>query len=147
MSLHTTKWHVHQAKTQISLRIRHPSSLISLRCPLEETLGPLLPIKHGVRTLIRLGGCPGWSKSLLGAQANSWFCHAVAQMFVERVSLNLWKLSINKKLQLQNVYAINEPAHEIMVLITWATSEGSGEPAHPRSLARAFGVHTHEVWK
>ena len=26
---------------------------------------------------------------------------------------------------------INEPAHEIMVLITLATSEGSGEPAHP----------------
>ena len=29
---------------------------------------------------------------------------------------------------------INEPAHEIMVLITSATGEGSGEPAHPRSL-------------
>ena len=32
-----------------------------------------------------------------------------------------------------------------MVLITQATSEGSGEPAHPRSLARAFTVRTHEV--
>ena len=40
-----------------------------------------------------------------------------------------------------------EPAHEIMVLITQATSEGSGEPAHPRSCARAFTVHTDEVWK
>ena len=40
-----------------------------------------------------------------------------------------------------------DPAHEIMVLITKATSEGSGEPAHPRSLARAFAVRTHEVWK
>ena len=28
-----------------------------------------------------------------------------------------------------------------------ATSEGSGEPAHPRSLARAFAVCIHEVWK
>ena len=36
---------------------------------------------------------------------------------------------------------------EIMVLITQATSEGSGEPAHPRSLARAFAVCTHEVLK
>ena len=34
-----------------------------------------------------------------------------------------------------------------MVLITLATSEGSGEPAHPRSLARAFAVRTHDVWK
>ena len=34
----------------------------------------------------------------------------------------------------------NEPAHEIMVQ---ATSEGSGEPAHLRSLARAFAIrHT-----
>ena len=41
---------------------------------------------------------------------------------------------------------IHEPAHEIMVLIIWATSEGSGEPAHMRSLARAFAVRTHEVW-
>ena len=40
-----------------------------------------------------------------------------------------------------------EPAHEIMVLVTQATSEGSGEPVHPRSLARAFAVRTHEVWK
>ena len=38
-----------------------------------------------------------------------------------------------------------EPTHEIMVLITQATSEGSGEPAHPRRLARAFAVRTHEV--
>ena len=40
-----------------------------------------------------------------------------------------------------------EPAHEIMVLITYANSEGSVEPAHPRSLARAFATRTHEVWK
>ena len=35
-------------------------------------------------------------------------------------------------------------AHEIMVLITQATSEGSGEPARPRSLDRAFAVRTPE---
>ena len=34
-----------------------------------------------------------------------------------------------------------------MVLITQAISEGSGEPVHLRSLARAFAVRTHEVWK
>ena len=34
-----------------------------------------------------------------------------------------------------------------MVLITQATSEDSGEPAHSRSLARAFAVRIHEVWK
>ena len=45
------------------------------------------------------------------------------------------------------VYFIIEPAHEIMVLITYATSEGSGKPVQLSSLARAFAVHTHEVWK
>ena len=31
------------------------------------------------------------------------------------------------------------------VHITYATSEGSGEPAHPRSIAKAFAVRTHAV--
>ena len=36
--------------------------------PPEETLGPKLPIECSAKTLIRLGGCPGWSKSSLCAQ-------------------------------------------------------------------------------
>ena len=46
----------------------HLPSLISLRCPHEETLGPKLPIEWTAKTLIRLGKCPGWSESSLGAQ-------------------------------------------------------------------------------
>ena len=45
-----------------------PPSLISLRCLHEEALGHWLPIIRTAKTLIRLGGCPGWSESLLGAQ-------------------------------------------------------------------------------
>ena len=37
----------------------HPPSLISLRCPHEQTLGPQLPIERTMKTLIRLAGCPG----------------------------------------------------------------------------------------
>ena len=48
-----TKCHVRPAKTQISL--------ISLRCPHEEPLGPQLPIERTAKTLIRLGGC--WAHS------------------------------------------------------------------------------------
>ena len=40
-----------------------------------------------------------------------------------------------------------EPVHGILVLITLATSEGTGEHAHPPSLARVFTVRAHEVWK
>ena len=32
------------------------------------------------KTLIRLGGCPGWSKSSLGAQPLCWFCHEAAHV-------------------------------------------------------------------
>ena len=40
----------------------------SFRCPREESLGPWLPFERTAKTLIRLGWCPGWSESLLGAQ-------------------------------------------------------------------------------
>ena len=30
------------------------------------------------KTLIRLGECPGWSESSLGAQSFCWFCHVAA---------------------------------------------------------------------
>ena len=32
------------------------------------------------KTLIRLGGCPGWSESSLGTHSFCWFCHVVAQL-------------------------------------------------------------------
>ena len=32
------------------------------------------------KTLMRLGGCPGWSESSLGAQSLCWFCHVVAHV-------------------------------------------------------------------
>ena len=44
----------------------------SLRCPLEWTLDEPWVLSYplsGQRRLIRLGGCPGWSESSLGAHA------------------------------------------------------------------------------
>ena len=43
----------------------------SLRCLHEESLGPYLSFERIAKTLIRLGGCPGWSESSLGAHS---FC-------------------------------------------------------------------------
>ena len=40
----------------------------SQRCPPETKLGPKLPIERTAKTLIRLGGCPGWSESSLGTK-------------------------------------------------------------------------------
>ena len=47
------------APSEYSDQPGHPPSLISLRCPHEESLGPYLPIERTVKTLIRLGGCSG----------------------------------------------------------------------------------------
>ena len=54
----------------------------SLRCPHEESLGPELPIERTAKTLIRLGGCPGWSESSLGAHSFCWFCHVAAHIII-----------------------------------------------------------------
>ena len=42
-----------------------------------RTLGSFM---RTAKTLIRLGGCPGWSESSLGAQPHCWFCHVVANL-------------------------------------------------------------------
>ena len=38
------------------------------------------PSKCTAKTLIRVGGCPGWSESSVGAHSFCWLCHVVAQM-------------------------------------------------------------------
>ena len=50
--------------------------------------------------LIRLGGCPGWSMSLLGAQSLWWFCHVVAIFQVAvgcRTLADAWQISAVKE--------------------------------------------------
>ena len=60
----------------------------SLRCPHEETMGSQLPIERRAKTLIRLGGCPGWSEFSLGAHTFCWFCQVEAHMFFLFVCLS-----------------------------------------------------------
>ena len=55
----------------------------SLRCALNGYLRTQAFFMQTSKTLIRLGGCPGWSESLLGAHSFCWFCHVVAHMAVK----------------------------------------------------------------
>ena len=61
------------------------------------------------KTLIRLGGCPGWSESSLGTHSFCWFCHVTAQvcfwfkiwfsvsrMFWTKDWSQLWKMYYHK---------------------------------------------------
>ena len=69
---------VRPAKTQFSLGIRPVWSESSL-CAWRK-LGSLATHWAQAKTLIRLGGCPGWSVSSQGAHSFRWFCHVVAQI-------------------------------------------------------------------
>ena len=62
----------------------HPPSLIRVFvvCMKEA------PVERKAKTQIRLGGCPRWSESSLGAQLLCWFCHEVAHIVVFRFPLD-----------------------------------------------------------
>ena len=83
----------------------------SFRCLHAESLGPLLPIEHTAKTLIRLGGCPGWSESSLGTQSLCWFCHVAAHLLrctPEDNWNNFWSLN---NLQFSNILLIELCVH------------------------------------
>ena len=44
------------------------------------------------------------------------------------------------------VYILYGPRQANLLLIAYASSEGSGEPAHPRSLARTFAARSYKQW-
>ena len=85
----------------------------SLHCPHEESLGPKLPIERTAKTRIRLGGCPGWSESSLGAQSLCWFCHVATHLSLQVFMVHvrrcvLWWLirpivALNCLLQIEHV--------------------------------------------
>ena len=52
----------------------------SLRCAHNGYLRTQAFFTRTAKTLIRLGGCPVWSESSLGAQSLCWFCHKTAQI-------------------------------------------------------------------
>ena len=52
----------------------------SLRCALSGWLRTQAFFMRTAKTLIRLGECPGWSESSLGAHPHCWFCHVAAQI-------------------------------------------------------------------
>ena len=53
----------------------------SLRHVLNGLLRTQAFFMRTAKTLIRLGGCPVWSESSLGAHSFAWFCHVTAHMY------------------------------------------------------------------
>ena len=57
-------------------------------------------------------------------------------------SRNIWK----KYMQTEDPLSLSGLRQANLVLIAYASSEGSGEPAHPRSLARTFAARSYKHW-
>ena len=75
------------ALSEDSYQPGHPLSLIRVFAVRMKKPWALSYILTAQRSLIRLGGCPGWSEPSLGAQV-SLFCHVAAHFFF--VSLLFW---------------------------------------------------------
>ena len=77
-------WQNQQNEVCIRRRIRpawaSAQSDQSLHCALNRLLRAQCVFMQRVKTLIWLGGCPGWSESSLGTQVILLFCHVAAQM-------------------------------------------------------------------
>ena len=79
---------------------------------------------------------PDWSESSLGVHA----ILLVLSWGGSNISLQLLKLWFGC------VCVIHGPRQANLVLIAYASSEGSGQPAHPRSLARTFAARSCKQW-
>ena len=80
------------APSEDSDQLRHPPSLISLRCLHEKGLVPKLPKKCTAKTLIRLG------------RSFCWFCHAAAHMLRQKSEYNLSPLWPHHNKSQDNIY-------------------------------------------
>ena len=98
-----TKWPCAQRRLR---SVRHPPSLIRVFAVRMKKAWVLdyLPTERTAKTLIRLGGCPGWSESSLGAQSFCWFCHQAAHFAMQEQTKTLEKI-LWKMLSLSRHYA------------------------------------------
>ena len=74
----------------------------------------------GRRRLIRLGGCPVWSESLLGAHLFCWFCRAEARIFFVIASSRSFYCASKQQRLWQDCLWASLFAYEISTLLSCA---------------------------
>ena len=69
-------------------------------------------------------------------------------MWIPVVCSSLLYNELKNSMSLNLISALfsNGPRQANLVLIAYASSEGSGEPAHPRSLARTSAARSYKQW-
>ena len=96
----------------------------------------LLFNKRITKALISLRGCAGWSPPVLFA--NSFFRVGVHMMNAFGLTMYGFKMMYYCYLIRDTLQGTYEPRHEISNNVVCATSKASDQPAHMRSLLRAF---------
>ena len=115
-----------------------------------------------LKTLIRLGGCPGWSEPSLGTHSFFWFCHVAAHFciflrwafsllsygFVTKfLCFVLSSIVITLLIEVKEggwllswlslCVSVFEPLHEKTCLMPYANKKDAKQPAHPQVLVFA----------
>ena len=130
----TNKMAGRPVKTQFSLGIRPVWSVFAVRMKKAWDLS----YPSSAQLPISLGECPGWSESSLDAHAILLVCHEAAHFYKYFRRIQVWYYRSNIK--------SFGPRQANLVLIAYASSEGSGQPAHPRSLARTSAARSYKQW-
>ena len=130
----TTEWNVCPAKIQISPGIYPDWSVSSLYA--WRKLWHWLPTERTAKTLIRLGGCPGWSESSLGAHVillvlscggsfdktkKAWTNHPFSTTMSKKIKPTRAKLS--REIRNQNFKNLHFNASSVFFFVTtihWA---------------------------
>ena len=102
------------------------------------------------KTLIRLGGCPGWSESSLGAHSFCWFCHVAASLILcsgsnSRINEEDFEISKHSSWIMMGFQTVKWETTKWAV--TWQNQQSecvpsvnSDQPWHPPSLIKVFAV-------
>ena len=124
----TTKWVCAQQRLRSAWASAQPDQ--SLRCAFNGQLRTQGFFMRTLKTLIRLGGCPGWSESSLGTHAVCWFLSYPGS---------------NSKMNLSRAWVVHEPHHEKTCLREFATRKDSNRPAQLQKLDRVLKFCTMQV--
>ena len=118
-----------------------------------KSLGIHLPVERTAKTLIRQGGCPGWSESVwvhthfVGFVMRRLICNCFYfWLYLLKGSPTLayghWGNGVLKESHDMEMYGHSSfgPRQVNLVLIAYASSEGS----HPRSIARTSATRSYK---
>ena len=124
------------------VRLKPACSATEARSGLEisalASWGIILSGQRITKALIRLRGCAGWSGPLLFAYGKNRFFQDVAH--INKICFKARYIDTGV------IHLPYGPRQANLVLIAYASSEGSGEPAHPRSLARTSAARSYKQW-